>query len=196
MAVNFSQILLEMVKQNASDLHLKANSVPIYRINGELVPVNHPPLKKDEITAFIEKIMPERLKDTLDKKRSVDFGFSIDPVNRFRTNVFYQRGVLSVSMRRLQYEHLDFDELLLPPKLKELTTYRKGLILVTGPTGTGKSTTMAAIIVNNRMRKGVTAKARRSPYVFINLLYTKVLSITLKIISVPLKYPRKAAKAT
>lgn len=146
MPVNFSQLLLDMVKNGASDLHLKAGAVPVYRINGELVPVNHPPLKKEEISAFVEKILPERHKNTLSEMRSVDFGFSIDPVNRFRTNVFYQRGTLSISMRRLQYEHLSFEELNLPPKIKEIADYKRGMILLTGPAGTGKSTTMAAII--------------------------------------------------
>ncbi|MCD6386259.1 type IV pili twitching motility protein PilT, partial [Candidatus Sumerlaeota bacterium] len=117
MAVNFSQILLDMVKIGASDLHLKSNAVPVYRINGELVQANHPPLKKEEIKAFVEKIIPEHHKKTLEEMRSVDFGFSIDAVNRFRTNVFYQRGAISVSMRRLQYEHLSFEELNLPPKV-------------------------------------------------------------------------------
>lgn len=146
MAVNFSQILLDMVKMGASDLHLKANSAPVYRINGELVPANHPPLKKEEIKAFVEKIIPPHHKKTLEEMRSVDFGFSIDAVNRFRTNVFFQRGSISVSMRRLQYEHLGFEELNLPPKVKEIANSKRGLILVTGPTGTGKSTTMAAIV--------------------------------------------------
>ncbi len=146
MSVNFSQLLLDMVKVNASDLHLKAGAVPLYRIYGELMPVDHPPLKKEEIKAFVEKIIPERHKETLNKMLSADFGFSIDAVNRFRTNVFYQRGTLSVSMRRLEYKHLGFEELNLPPILTKIADSRRGMVLVTGPTGTGKSTTMAAIV--------------------------------------------------
>ncbi|MCX7766292.1 MAG: PilT/PilU family type 4a pilus ATPase [Candidatus Sumerlaeia bacterium] len=157
MPVNFSQLLLDMVKVNASDLHLKTGAVPVYRINGELIPVDHPPLKKEEIAAFVEKIIPERHKKTLEEMRSVDFGFSIDPINRFRTNVFYQRGTLSVAMRRLQYEHLGFEELNLPPIIKTIGNYKRGMVLVTGPTGTGKSTTMAALVdyINSTRREHI-----------------------------------------
>ncbi len=146
MGANFSELLKQMETMGASDIHLKTGAVPIYRVNGQLVPIKHPPLTKEEVAAIVEKIVPNKLQEFLKRDGSVDFAFSIDPTTRFRSNAFYQRGTLSLSLRRLQYEHLSFDDLTLPPDLSKISEYRRGMILITGPTGTGKSTTMAAIV--------------------------------------------------
>lgn len=147
MPVNFGQLLTNMKKLEASDLHIKSGSPPIYRIHGNLRSVkDHPPVKKEEVVAIVNKILPEKLQGYLHDHGACDFAFSIDAQTRFRTNAFYQKGSLSISLRRLQYEELDFNKLGLPDVLYEIAKYKRGMILTTGPTGTGKSTTMATLI--------------------------------------------------
>jgi twitching motility protein PilT len=157
MAVNFSQLLLNMEKMNASDIHLKVGAPPVYRVYGELIPFDHPPVTKEEVNGIVDKIVPEKLKQRLAKEGAVDFAFSIDQKTRFRSNAFYQRGTLSLALRRLAYEDLGFEELKLPPIIAEIAKARRGMVLLTGPTGTGKSTTMAAIIdyINTTRREHI-----------------------------------------
>jgi len=153
MTVNFGQLLTNMKNVNASDLHIKSGSKPIYRINGKLVIVNHPVTTREEVSAIVKKILPEKLSEALKRDGSCDFAFSIDPTTRFRTNAFYQKGALSISLRRLQYEDLTFEKLGLPKVLNTVAQSSRGMILTTGPTGTGKSTTMATMVdVINRTR--------------------------------------------
>ena len=146
MAVNFGQLLTGMKSVNASDLHIKAGSPPIYRINGQLAALNHPPITKEEVSAILSKILPEKLKGSMEEHGACDFAFSIDSNTRFRSNAFYQKGVLSIAMRRLTYEELSFEKLGMPPILNAIARYNRGMILTTGPTGTGKSTTMATMV--------------------------------------------------
>jgi len=141
------EVLQKMVKINASDLHLKAGSHPVYRVYGSLEPdTSYPKMTKEMIAVIVEKLVPPSLKENLKRDGAVDFGFSIDPVNRFRTNAYLQRSTYSIAMRRLGYEHLAFDQLHLPPIIATIADYKYGMVLLTGPTGCGKSTTMAAII--------------------------------------------------
>jgi twitching motility protein PilT len=146
MALDLKKLLSDMLQLNASDLHLKTGTVPIYRVNGELMPAEHPPVSREELNALLDKIIPPSLKQHYSDHGSVDFAFSIDPVNRFRTNAYRQRGAVSVAMRRLAYDVLSFEKLGLPKVLETIAGYRRGLILCVGPTGTGKSTTMATLI--------------------------------------------------
>ena len=151
MAVNFGQLLSNMKTVGASDLHIKSGAPPVYRIMGKLTPINHPPISKEEVGAIVAKIMPEKMKDLLQKDGSCDFAFSIDAATRFRTNAYYQKGALNIALRRLQYEDLSFERLGLPTVLANIGKLKRGMVLTTGPTGTGKSTTMAAIVdyINN-----------------------------------------------
>ncbi len=168
MAVNFGQLLTDMKALNASDLHLKSGCKPIYRINGQLVTAQHPPITREEVVAIVNKIMPEKMKDALKSDGSCDFAFSIDPVTRFRTNTFYQKGTLSIALRRLQYEHLSFTELGLPDVMTPISKSKRGMILITGPTGTGKSTTMAALVdtINSTRREHIVTIEDPIEFVF------------------------------
>ena len=170
MAVNFGQLLTNMKKINASDLHIKSGSKPIYRINGELVPINHPLITKEEVSAIVKKILPEKLWDDLKKDGSCDFAFSIDPQTRFRTNTFYQKGTLSISLRRLQYEDLTFEKLGLPKVMDKISKYNRGMVLITGPTGTGKSTTMASLldVINTNRAEHIVTIEDPIEFVFID----------------------------
>lgn len=157
MAIDFRKLLVDMGPAKASDLHLKVGGVPIYRINGDIYQANHPPISKEDLTAVVEKILPATLKEAFQKDGAVDFGFSLDMNTRFRTNVYLQRGSLSIALRRLQSEHLSFEQLQLPAVVEQLAKSKRGMLLVTGPTGTGKSTTMAAVIdhINTNYRRHI-----------------------------------------
>jgi len=139
MAVNFGQLLSNMKTINASDLHIKSGASPVYRIMGKLTPINHPPISKEEVNAIIAKILPEKMNESLQKDGSCDFAFSIDAATRFRTNAYYQKGSLNIALRRLQYEDLGFERLGLPTVLANVGKLKRGMVLTTGPTGTGKS---------------------------------------------------------
>ncbi len=146
MALDLKKLLTDMVELNASDLHLKGGAVPVYRVDGDLIAAQHPPVLREEVIAAAEKIIPPPLLQQFKEHKAVDFAFSTDPVNRFRTNAFHQRGIVAIALRRLAYDVLSFEELGLPPVMKTIAEYRRGLVLCVGPTGTGKSTTMAALV--------------------------------------------------
>lgn len=144
---DFRGLLEKMVELNASDLHLKAGSHPVLRVHGALqTDTSYPKMTKEIIAAIVEKIVPAPLKENLKRDGAVDFGFSIDANSRFRTNAFLQRSAYSVALRRLGYEHLSFEELHLPPITKTIAELKYGMVLLTGPTGCGKSTTMAGVL--------------------------------------------------
>ncbi|GAB4313142.1 MAG: type IV pilus twitching motility protein PilT [Candidatus Sumerlaeia bacterium] len=146
MVLDFKQLIQDMERNKASDLHLKPGSVPIYRIHGVLTQANHPVLAKEEVQALAEKLIPPDLMPYFHEHGAVDFAFGTDKNTRFRTNVFRQKGMISIALRRLTAENLDIEELGLPPILYKIAMYLQGMVLVTGPTGCGKSTTMAALI--------------------------------------------------
>ena len=148
-------ILEKMIKLNASDLHIRVGSHPVFRVYGALqADPTYPKMTREMTAAIVEKLVPGSVKESLKRDGAVDFGFSIDPQNRCRINAFQQRGCYSIAMRRLGYEHLSFEELHLPPIIRSIAEYKHGMVLLTGPTGCGKSTTMAAILHHiNQTRK-------------------------------------------
>ena len=146
------EIFQKMINLNASDLHVKVGSHPVFRVYGALQQDNgYPKMTKEMIAMLVETLVPAPLKESLKREGAVDFGFSVDAHNRFRTNAYLQRSSFSIAMRRLGYERLSFDDLHLPEIIKTIADYKFGMVLLTGPTGCGKSTTMAAIIhhINN-----------------------------------------------
>ncbi len=155
MAVSsFEQVLRFAVKQNASDIHFSSGMPPIIRIVGELKRVELPPVDKDELRNFIYPYLREEQRKALEKNREVDISLAIPGISRYRVNVFKHMNGLSASFRVIPEVVRTLDELMLPPVLKEMIRHRKGLILVTGPTGSGKSTTLAAMIDEiNRTRR-------------------------------------------
>src|SRR3954451_737463 len=135
-----------MGEQKASDLHLSTSNPPMLRINGELVRVDFPPLQNDELKSMVYEIAPEGKIKTFEETLDVDFGYEVPGVARYRANFFQQKHGISAVFRLIPSNVLTVEELGLPAVLKKFPMLKKGLILVTGPTGSGKSTTLAAMI--------------------------------------------------
>lgn len=153
--VTLQDLLTLMIEQGASDLHITSGSPPQLRIDGSLRPVNVPPLYPTETKKLAYSILTEKQKKNFEEKNELDLSFGVKNLSRFRANVFMQRGAISIAIRVIPYKILDFKQLGLPPIVEELAKKPKGLILVTGPTGSGKSTTLASIVdYINRNRHG------------------------------------------
>ena len=135
-----------LLKYNASDLHIKVGRPPMYRIHGKLVPAKMPHLTHEQMESMIKDVLTSRQMKELMENFQVDLSFRMQDLGRFRCNVFYQRGSLSAVVRMIPFTVPNFDELGIPAALKELCYRPRGLILVTGPTGSGTSTTLAAMI--------------------------------------------------
>ncbi|MDH3644516.1 MAG: type IV pilus twitching motility protein PilT [Gammaproteobacteria bacterium] len=151
MTASLNSLLKEMVDQGASDLHLTTNSAPQIRIDGKLHALNSPPMTPTETKKLAYSILTDKQKQRLEETLELDLSFGIKGLARFRGNIFYQRGAVAAAFRQIPYEIRSFRELGLPTIAEKLCERPRGLVLVTGPTGSGKSTTLAAMIdkVNN-----------------------------------------------
>lgn len=150
--------LRKIVQCGASDLHIKAGRTPLMRLKGDLVPIeNTEPLSSEEVQKQIYSITSSTQQQKLEEEKELDFSFQIRGLARFRGNVFYQRGMLSAVFRAIPSKIPTTEELGLPLVLKELISRPQGLFLVTGPTGSGKSTTLAALVqhVNENFPKHI-----------------------------------------
>jgi twitching motility protein PilT len=144
--LNFKVVLQEMIRRNASDLHLKVGRPPTLRVDGELEPLDQAPLKPEDLKGLAEQLMtPRQVKQFADDKEC-DFAIGVPGIGRFRVNVYQQRGSLCYAMRAIPYQARTLAELNLPPVLEEISLKPRGLVLVTGVTGSGKSTALAAMI--------------------------------------------------
>ncbi len=146
--MELDDILKAGVKNAASDIHLKVGLPPILRINGKLVPIKAPqPLRMEDIQGMCNKILTtEEQKERFDKNHEVDCSYSVPGLGRFRINVFLQRSTVGVAIRVIPIGLLSFESLHLPKVIEKLALETRGLILCTGTTGSGKSTTLAAIV--------------------------------------------------
>jgi twitching motility protein PilT len=148
-----------MFEQKASDLHLSSGNPPILRINGELCRVDFPPLESDSLKAMLYEITPDYKIKVFEETGDVDFGYEIPNVSRFRANFFQQKNGVSAVFRQIPSKVLSFEDFEkfdapFPAVLKKFTMLHKGLIVITGPTGCGKSTTLAAMVdYANKNRK-------------------------------------------
>lgn len=140
------ELLKLAVQRQASDLHLTANSPPLLRIDGELIPVGEQKLSPEDTKAMIFQILSPRQKEILEGKYSVDLSYSLEGVSRFRLNAYYQKGSVTAVFRRLSGKICTLGELNLPESLHTLSGFRDGLVLITGSTGCGKTTTLATLI--------------------------------------------------
>ncbi|MBO5950660.1 MAG: type IV pilus twitching motility protein PilT [Fibrobacteraceae bacterium] len=146
MAYNIQELLSEMVKRGASDLHITAGSPPLIRLSGRLTPIGTDKLKPDETMRMTYSLMNEMQKKAFEQTKECDFSFGIANLARFRANAYLQRGCVAIALRIIPLEIKTFKDLGLPSIMGEFTTRPSGLVLVTGATGSGKSTTLAAMI--------------------------------------------------
>jgi twitching motility protein PilT len=146
MPPTLNQLLKSMVEQGGSDLHITTNTPPQVRVDGHLKPLNLPPLTPSETKQLAYSILTDNQKHRLEEDLELDLSFGIKGLARFRANIFHQRGAIAGAFRQIPYEIRGFRELGLPPVIERLCEKPRGLILVTGPTGSGKSTTLAAML--------------------------------------------------
>jgi len=147
-------LLEEVVKKKASDLHLQVGLPPMLRVDGKLTPINGAQVLTDEdVEALIFAILDEDQKQILLKDKEFDFSFAFGDLGRFRVNAFHERGNLAAALRLIPNEILTIEQLGLPPIVSKFAEYPRGLVLVTGPTGSGKSTTLAAMIHKINMER-------------------------------------------
>ena len=146
MAINLHELLQLMLSRSASDLHITTGSSPQLRINGKLSPINDTPLTPSDTKQLCYSILTEAQKHRFEEENELDLSFGIKGLSRFRANIFVQRGAVSAAIRVIPFQVKTFEELGLPVIVKDLVNKPRGLILVTGPTGSGKSTTLASMI--------------------------------------------------
>jgi len=146
MAVDIAQLLGFAVKNNASDLHLSAGVPPMIRVDGDVKRINMPPLSHKEVHSMIYDIMNDKQRKDYEDFLETDFSFEIPKVARFRVNAFNQNRGAGAVFRTIPSEILSLEDLKAPPIFKDISMYPRGIVLVTGPTGSGKSTTLAAMI--------------------------------------------------
>ncbi len=144
--MEIDSLLRTMVESKASDLHIKVGAPPVLRIDGLLEPLDQPALGSADVQGFLERLASEAQREALRRDLELDLAYSVPGMARFRVNVFFQRGSLGMAVRVVPLQVVTLDALGLPSACKELSLRPRGLVLVTGPTGSGKSTTLAAMI--------------------------------------------------
>jgi twitching motility protein PilT len=138
--------LREMIERGASDLHVTNASPPMIRLHGELQALAHPPLSPTDTKNLCYSLLTEAQKKKFEQDMELDFSFGIKGVSRFRANLYNQKGAVGGAFRMIPHQTPQLQQLGVPPSVAELTTLPRGLVLVTGPTGSGKSTTLAAMV--------------------------------------------------
>jgi twitching motility protein PilT len=142
----FYKILYRAIQKDASDIHLKAGRPPCYRVDGELAPQEEAELTSEDLESILDFMLNEAQKTRFYKRGEIDLAYTQKGVGRFRVNVFRQRGAISIVMRRIKTKILTVEQLHLPMGVEQFAELARGLVLITGTTGSGKSTTLAAVI--------------------------------------------------
>src|SRR5450631_1017915 len=152
--VNLHQLLKAMIEKGASDMHITTGTPPLLRIDGSIVPLKLPKLSPIDTKQLCYSVLTEEQKIHFEKTNELDLSFGIKSLSRFRANIFTQRGAVAGAFRTIPFKILSFEELGLPPVIAEFAAKPAGLVLITGPTGSGKSTTLASIIdkINSEQR--------------------------------------------
>ncbi len=153
--ITLSELLKKMIEMGGSDLHITTNSAPRVRVHGRLRPLDMPPLSAADTKSLAYSVLTDAQKHRFEENLELDFSFGLKNLARFRGNVFNQRGAVGAVFRTIPWEIKGFDALGLPRGSKSMCDKPRGLVLVTGPTGSGKSTTLAAMLdkINSRTRR-------------------------------------------
>jgi twitching motility protein PilT len=168
MSLELDDMILWAAEQKASDLFLKSNANPSIRQHGRIAPTPFPALSAEEVHRLCFSKMNARMQAIFEQHHEMDLAFSVGDLLRIRMNVYRQRGGTATVCRLIPTKMLTLDELGIPPKVKEFTTHRNGLILVTGPTGSGKTTTLAAMIDLINQNKRVNVVTIEDPIEFVH----------------------------
>jgi len=168
MAIEIDQLILEGAEKSASDLFLKANSRPAFRIHGKVAHSDHPVMLEEEVTRLVYSKMNARQQAMFEQHHEMDLAFSVGEGLRIRMNIYNQRGAPATVCRLIPTKIRSLEELGVPPKVKDFTTHRNGLVLVTGPTGSGKTTTLAAMIDMINAQRRVNIITIEDPVEFVH----------------------------
>ncbi len=168
MGVAFHQLLKVMVDNGSSDLHITPGVPPMVRIDGKLVALKHPPLTPPETKDLCYSVLTDMQKHRFEENWELDFSFGMENLGRFRGNIFTQRGAIAGAFRLLPFVLKSFEELGLPPVLGDMARKPRGLILITGPTGSGKTTTLASVVdqINRERHEHIVTIEDPIEYVF------------------------------
>ncbi len=154
---NYKTVLQKMVQENASDLHFKVGRPPTMRVDGELKPLEVPPLKPEDLRSVGDQILPPKQRREFETEKEADFAIGVPGIGRFRVNMYQQRGSIAYAFRAIAFQAMTIKELNLPPVLEEIAMKPRGLVLVTGITGSGKSTALASMVqfINENRRANI-----------------------------------------
>jgi twitching motility protein PilT len=167
-AFKLRPVLDEMVRRQASDLHLKVGRPPVARIFGELVELNFPIVRPADARRCMEQLLTPQHRQQFAERREIDFAIGVQGLGRFRANLFHQRGTLSLAFRAIPFEIPSLADLDLPNILEQIALFPRGLVLVTGITGSGKSTTLAAMLRHINENRGVNVVTIEDPIEFLH----------------------------
>lgn len=165
--LSMKYLVKALIKYNASDMHLKVGRPPLFRINGKLIPAKLPEITEQSAEVMIFGLLSAKQMVQLEENRHIDFSFKMKDYGRFRCNVFYQRDCISAAIRMIPLVVPNLDEIGVPSVLKELVTRPRGLLLVTGATGCGKSTTVAGLIQHINETSNVHILTIEDPIEFV-----------------------------
>lgn len=144
--MDLKDFLKYAIDQQASDCHLTENSPPVIRVDGSLILMDHPSLSREDLKKYIYGILTDTQKEKFEEEKELDFSLALEGMDRFRVNIHIQKGSVEAAFRRIPLYIPDIDALGLPPAIIEFSRKRSGLVLITGPTGSGKTTSLASMI--------------------------------------------------
>lgn len=176
MSWNLTELLGKMVELDASDLHITVGATPTYRVHGDLTRSEGEAFKPHETKQLCYSILTEAQKQRFEEEMELDFSFGLKGVSRFRANVYLQRGAVAAAFRRIPHEIRGFDQLNLPAVCAGLCDKARGLILVTGPTGSGKSSTLAAMIDKINNEQPVHIITMEDPIEYVHIHKTAIIN--------------------
>ncbi|HEB12426.1 MAG TPA: type IV pilus twitching motility protein PilT [Actinobacteria bacterium] len=166
--IEISELLVEVLEKEASDLHITAGIPPTVRVNGVLQHLDHPKLMPKETQELIYSILTQEQREQVERRKEYDMSYSLSGRSRFRVNVYFQRNSLAAAFRLIPMHIRSLSELGLPPALEQVAKKPRGFVVITGPTGSGKSTTLAALVDQINSSKAVHIMTVEDPIEYLH----------------------------